>query len=122
MSDVADRLRTRFGNINVRVVVPEWRDVLPLDSRDEPAIYARPFTLADSQKLQRWIDENSPEGWAQVLLRKALNEEGDRLFDIADRKTLMQCCEAHILSRVAQSIIASVDLDTAEGNSSATPS
>ena len=116
MSDVGARLKTRFSALRVRVVVPEWSDILPSDSEGQPAIFASPFTLADSTALQKWIAADSPEGFAHVVLRKAENEDGERLFDIGDRQILLQCCEAHIISRVGKALMASVDLEAAEGN------
>lgn len=116
MSDVGARLKTRFAALQVRVVVPEWADILPADSLGDPAIYAAPFTIADSSKLQKWIDADSPEGFAHVLLHKATDEHGERLFDIGDRQVLLQCAEAHVISRVAQHIMASVTLKDAAGN------
>lgn len=116
MSDVGKRLKSRFASLRIRIVVPEWRDILPLDSEGEPAVYAAPFTLDDSAKLQKWIDADSPEGFAHVILRKAADEDGKRLFDIEDRQILLQCCEAHIVSRVGRALMASVDLEEAEGN------
>lgn len=117
MSDVGARLKTRFSGLRVRIVVPELVDILPEDSQGQAAIYAAPFTLADSSKLQKWIDADSPEGFAHVIVRKAENEQGEKLFDIGDRQILLQCCEAHIISRIGRALMASVDLETAEGNS-----
>jgi len=116
MSDAGDRLKTRFASLRVRVVVPEWKGIVPDDSEGQAAVYAAPFTLADSTKLQKWIDADSPEGFAHVVMAKAQTEEGERLFDIGDKSVLLQCCEAHIVSRVGRALMASVDVEDAAGN------
>lgn len=116
MSDAGDRLKARFAALKVRIVVPEWQGIVPDDSAGQPAVYAEPFTLADSTKLQKWIDADSPEGFAHVVMSKAQDESGERLFDIGDKSVLLQCCEAHIVSRVGRAIMASVDIEEAEGN------
>jgi len=116
MSDAGDRLKARFASLRVRVVVPEWKDIVPDDSEGQPAIYSAPFTLADSTKLQKWIEADSPEGFAHVVMAKAQDEAGDRLFDIGDKAVLLQCCEAHIVSRVGRALMASVDIEDAAGN------
>ena len=116
MSSAGDRLRGRFAGLRVRVVVEEWRDILELDSQGEPAIYAKPFTLADSALLQREIELDSPEGFATVVMTKSETEQGERVFDLADRQVLLQCCEAHIVSRVGRELMASLTFKDAEGN------
>lgn len=116
MSDVGAKMKRRFSGLRVRVVVPEFSDILPADSHGEPAIYAKPFTLADSDDLQPFIDSDSPEGFAAVVVRKGEDEAGERIFDIGDKAVLMQCCEAHIVSRVGRALMASVSLEGAEGN------
>lgn len=122
MSDAGKRLRTRFGGLRVRVVVPELAGIIGNDSKGEPAVYSTPFTLADSSDIGGYMDDNSPEGYAHVVATKALDEAGQRVFDIADKAILMQCCEAHVVATLAQRLMASVDLEDAVGNSPATRS
>ena len=113
-------LRQRFGGLRVRVVVPQWKGIIPDDSQGEPAIYAKPFTLADQKAVQSWIDTNNPEGWAQVLIRKACDEEGSRLFGMGDRPVLLEHVESRLLTDVAEQLMASTSLEGAMGNSGAT--
>ena len=120
MSKAGSRLRTRFGGLRIRVVVPEFAGVIDDDSQGEPAVYATPFTLADSDALQDYIKEDSPEGYAQVVITKAHAESGERIFDVADKSILMQCVEAHVIASLAQKLMASTDLESARKNSEAT--
>lgn len=116
MSRVGDALKARFAGKRTRYVARELESVIPLDSRGEPAIYAAPFTLEDNGKFKHWIDQDSPEGFAHVIVQKAQDEAGERLFDIGDVAILMQCCEAYIVKTIATEIMASVHLEDAEGN------
>ena len=117
MSDAGARLRQRFGGLTNRFVVPEWKGVIPDDSQGEPAVYASPFTLADTASVQKYIDTEAPEGWAHVVLRKARTEDGERMFDIGDRKILLECCEAQTLSDLATRIMETIAPGEAVGNS-----
>jgi hypothetical protein len=116
MSAAGDRMRTRFGGLRVRIVVPELKGIVPDDSQGDPAVYGAPFTIKESMELQRFIDADSPEGFAEVVMRKSLDEQGERIFDIGDKQILMQCCEAHIVSRLGRGLMASIDIEEAAGN------
>ena len=117
MSQAGNALRSRFAGLRVRVVVRELEGIVPEDSQGETAIYGQPFTLRDSKRLDGFIADDDPEGYAQVVIDKAETESGERLFDVGDKAILMNCIEAHIVSRVARSLMASVSLEDAKGNS-----
>ena len=120
MSEIGDALKAHYGSRITRTVVPEWKGIVPDDSHGEPAVYSKPFTLGDSKALQSWIDRNDPEGWGEVVRRKACREDGERMFDMGDRKVLLEHAELNVMQRLAQSIMDGPTLEEAAGNSSAT--
>ena len=85
MSDRGEKIRTRFSLQRVRVVVPELEGIVPNDSQAEPAVYSKPFTLADQKGMQKYIEANDDEGLLWLVVRKATDEDGNKLFDAQDK-------------------------------------
>jgi hypothetical protein len=98
-----------------RIVVPEWAGVLEPDSQGEPAVYARPLSAALMADLgdARLADEQDLA--AEVIVRLAETETGDRLFDRGDKATLLGAVSADVLIRIADRIAASASTPAAAG-------
>jgi len=85
----------------VRVTqVPEW------GQDDEPLkIYSKPLTLSETSKLYKMSQEDDLTMMAYVLIYKALDSEGEKLFDIGDKNKLLNKVDREVLVRVAQEIM-----------------
>ena len=85
---VIDNAVKHFDEQDVRVtLVPEWgQDNEPLK------IYSKPLTLS-------------------VLIYKALDGEGAKLFDIGDKNKLLNSVDREVLVRVAQEIMGQVPIE-----------
>jgi len=80
--------------------VPEWgEDGNPLK------IYSKPLTLAETSKLYRMSKEDDLTMMAYVLIYKALDESGEKLFDLADKITLLNNVDREILVNIASQIM-----------------
>ncbi len=60
-------------------------------------VYWYPFTLEDEMRLGEYIDNNDPRGWAEIVVRKALDAEGDPIFIFDDAHTLASRESASVL-------------------------
>jgi len=98
---VIDNAVKQFEKQEVRVTqVPEW------GQDDEPLkIYSKPLTLSETSKLYKMSQEDDLTMMAYVLIYKALDSEGEKLFDIGDKNKLLNKVDREVLVRVAQEIM-----------------
>jgi len=93
------------------VEVPEW------GTEEEPlVIYFKPFTLAEQKRLYSMAKDDNMEMLAYTLILKALNKEGEKLFGMGDKMTLMNQVDPYVLARVVNSITASSAVEDHLGN------
>lgn len=86
--------------------IPEWMvDGKPL------RIYWKPLTAAEQEELGR-----SDAADLDIFVRKALDANGDRLFDVEDKLTIKRAVAPQIISRVAVRMMLLPTVDDAEKN------
>lgn len=109
---VMDRAVAHFSAQEIRTIeVPEWGD------EDGPlVIYVAPFTLREQARLQKASKNGSDAAvLADVLVMKAMDGEGNKLFTMDDKHAMQTKVDALVLARVASEIMA-VDVDEIEKN------
>jgi len=106
---VIERAKNHYQNQPIKeIVVPEWAD----EDGNPFVFYARPFTLQDQGKLQFAVkNQSEADALAEVLVLKALDEEGNKIFQIGDKSTLRNQVDATVLARLANQIMGSVVQD-----------
>ena len=103
--DAIDLVREHFTALGTRKIeVPEWK----------LTIYATPVTLAEKNRLYRKSKESDMELLADVIVMKAQNEKGEKLFTIEHKPTLLNKADSNIVARVANAILAADSPDVAE--------
>jgi hypothetical protein len=103
--DAIDLVRDHFASLGTRKIeVPEWK----------LTIYATPVTLSEKNRLYRKSKENDMELLADVIVMKAQNEKGEKLFTIEHKPTLLNKADSNIVARVANAILAADSPDVAE--------
>lgn len=103
--DAIDLVREHFASLGTRKIeVPEWK----------LTIYATPVTLSEKNRLYRKSKENDMELLADVIVMKAQNEKGEKLFTIEHKPTLLNKADSNIVARVANAILAADSPDVAE--------
>lgn len=73
------------------IKVPEWKDKI---------IYFYPFSLADTDHANKMSKGKDGEFIAYTIIRKSLDEEGNKLFTVADKVKLMNNFDPELLSRI----------------------
>ncbi len=97
------------------ISVPEW------GLRDNPLeIHVFPITMAEVNLIQRIARKNASniEHAANIIIVKARDKNGNRLFKLEDRDALMQKVDYRVVSRIAESIEARFfgSVETHKGN------
>lgn len=109
-----EQARAHFGRLAVRTIeVPEWADAdgKPL------VVYARPMTLHDKARLAAVAAQvGDVEMMAHVLLMKAENAQGEKLFTLEDKHLLLKQVDPNVLGRVAVAITRSATVEEMEKN------
>jgi hypothetical protein len=107
-----DNAKKHFAEQDVKVIeVPEWGD------ENKPLkIYSKPLTLAETSKLYKMSREDDLTMMAYVLIYKALDENGDKLFDLADKNALLNQVDREVLMRVAQEIMGQEPIEETKKN------
>tara|TARA_B100000161_G_scaffold212702_1_gene157581 strand:- start:8500 stop:8835 length:336 start_codon:yes stop_codon:yes gene_type:complete len=98
---VIDKAKQHFSDQDItKIEVPEWGD------ENEPLyIYSKPLSLGETSKLYRLSKEDDLTMMAYVLIYKALDADGNKLFDIGNKSDLLNNVDREVLMRVAQQIM-----------------
>ena len=72
------------------VVVPEW----------DATIYFKPTTLAQRNRIFKYVNDGSLESLVETLIIRALDGDGKKLFNNNDKKALMESVDPDVIVRV----------------------
>ena len=102
MSDILDKAKEHFQAIDRKIIyVPEW----------DQTIYSKPLTLADKRILTRNTKPDDVTLFADVLILKAEDKEGKKLYSLEDKQTLMRSVDPEVVARVAQDILSVIPVE-----------
>jgi phage I-like protein len=99
---IADRIKSRVDRRST-VSVPEWGE------KDEPeVIYFGPLLARELDQIQRrhnnFLADPSLQGMVDLIILKAQDEDGNKIFNPSHKPTLMRE-EVQIISRVAAEML-----------------
>lgn len=95
--DPIDLVREHFASLGTRKIeVPEWK----------LTVYAAPVTLAEKNRLYRKSRESDMELLVDLLIMKASDANGQKLFNIDHKPTLLNKADSNVVARVANAILA----------------
>jgi len=104
---VLENAKAHFDKLETKVIeVEEWDTV----------IYATPFTMGEKKKLWKHAKEDDIEFMVRTLLLKALNKDGEKMFDLSDKITLMNHVDPNVIVRVVGDISVADTIDEMSGN------
>ena len=98
-----DRAKSHFESLGVQhIEVPEWKD----EAGNPSVIYWNPINLSEKNKLFRKSDNlNDVSILADVVIMKAIDKDGKKLFSIEDKIALMHKVDSDVLSKVATAMV-----------------
>jgi len=107
---VIDRVKEHFESKGVKTIeVAEWgEEGKPL------VIYCKPFTMAEKRNLFKGARTDDLSVLVDAIVLKAKDANGDKLFKIDDKKTLMNSADPEIIARVATEMLNSISYEDAE--------
>lgn len=107
-----ERAKSHFAEQDVKVIeVAEWGE------ENKPLkIYAKPLTLAETSKLYKMSKNDDLTMMAYVLIYKALDENGDKLFTLDDKGSLLNNVDQEILVKVATQIMGQEPIEDVKKN------
>jgi hypothetical protein len=102
-----------FSSKGVRKIeVPEWKDA----DGNALEIFVSPMTLAEKRRLYKGTKADDIGVLADVLIMKSKDSEGNKLFSLEDKETLMFKVDPDVLSRVAEEIMVAPNVEDFEKN------
>ena len=102
MSAILDKAKEHFKSIDRKIIeVPEW----------DLTIYSKPLTLADKRKLTRTTKPDDVTLFADVLILKAEDKTGNKIYTLEHKHTLMHSVDPEVVARVAQQILEVVPIE-----------
>ncbi len=107
-----DRAKQHFDDLGrTSIEVPEWGDgIAPL------RVFWTPMTALQHRKITSNEDGRSARLLVSVLILKAEDADGKRLFKEEDRGDLMSKVDLRIVTRVANAILAERSIEDLEKN------
>ncbi|MCH9836582.1 hypothetical protein K0U83_13025 [bacterium] len=97
---LAAAIRAHYESLpRLETTVPEW---------DNVTLYAKPLTLSDQAKIDTWrgIQSDRYLVFARILILKAEDEAGNRVFSDADLGMLKDGSMGDIVSKAARELTA----------------
>ena len=102
MSDILEKAKEHFKEIDRKIInVPEWNIT----------VYAKPLTLADKRILSRNTKPDDVTLFADVLILKAEDKDGKKLYSLESKHTLMHEVDPEVVARVAQDILSVIPVE-----------
>ena len=102
-----EKAKAHFNSLDIKKIdVPEW----------DLVIYAKPLNLFETKKLMKFANDASIEMLAYVVMLKSLDEKGEPLFTLEDKKALLNDVDKDVLARVANDIMNQQNPDVVKKN------
>mgnify|MGYP003344305053 CR=1 FL=1 len=111
---IIERAKSHFESLGVQSIeVPEWQD----DDGKPSVIYWNPITLSEKNKLFKKSENLNDIGiLADVVIMKALDKDGNKLFTLEDKLVLMHKVDSDVLSKIATSMVQSINPEQVKKN------
>ena len=109
-----DSAKSHFESLGVQSIeVEEWKD----EAGNSIVIYWTPITLSEKNKLFKKSDNlNDVSILADILIMKAIDKDGNKLFILEDKIALMHKVDSDVMSRIATSMVQSPNPEQVKKN------
>jgi len=111
---IIDRAKSHFESLGVQSIeVSEWKD----EDGKPTIIYWNPITLSEKNKLFKRSDNMSDVSiLADIVLMKALDKNGNKIFTLEDKLVLMHKVDSDVLSKVATAMVQAINPEEVKKN------
>jgi len=93
-----------------KIVVEEWRDP---DTGGPVVLYSTPLTVKERIEVQKFAKDDL-EIAVEVIIRKATDHNGDRVFTREHKQTLLRKVDGGVLASIAREIIGEYESEDKE--------
>ena len=109
-----DSAKSHFESLGVQhIEIDEWKD----EAGNPSVVYWNPITLSEKNKLFKKSDNlNDVSILADILVMKALDKDGKKLFKPEDKVALMYKVDSDILSRISTAMVSAITPDEVKKN------
>lgn len=116
MDDIIARIKQRHGSRKRKIEVPELADITSHGGAF--VFYVQPWTVADNDSMAGKMGEDAPiANYVDVLIRKAENEKGEKIFTPDQAKDIAEHLEPGLLSKLVAEVMNVPTPEEASGNS-----
>ena len=107
---VIDRVKEHFESKGIKKIeVAEWgEEGKPL------VVYCNPFTMAEKRNLFKGARSDDLGVLVDAIVLKAKDADGNKLFKLDDKKTLMNNADPEVVAKVATEMLNSISYEDAE--------
>ena len=111
---ILDNARSHFENIGVQSIeVPEWKD----ENGNPSIIYWNPINLYEKNVLFKKSGSMSDVSiLADILLMKALDKDGNKIFKAEDKLALMYKVDSDIVAKIANAMVQNINPEEVKKN------
>ena len=100
MTRAVDLLKNKFG------VSQLYKHDVKQDDEIILTVYWHPLTIAEREAIQKKTNSNDANDYAlQMMIEKALDKEGTKLFQDGDKASLRREVEANILQEIQLAMV-----------------
>ena len=100
---IIDRAKSHFESLGVQSIeIEEWKD----DEGKPTIVYWNPITLAEKKKLFSRSDSLNDVGLlADIVIMKALDKDGNKLFATTDKLDIMNKVDSDVLAKISAAMV-----------------
>jgi len=108
--NVIDRVKAQFEALGIKKIeVAEWgEEGKPL------IIYCSPFTLGEKRNLFKGAKNDDLGVLVDAIVLKAKDSEGNKIFKLDDKLTLLNNADANVIAKVATEMLSGNSYEEAE--------
>ena len=107
---VIDRVKEHFESQGVKKIeVAEWGE-----EGQSLVIYSKPFTLGEKRGLFKNAKNDDLGVLVDVIVLKARDANGDKIFKLDDKLTLLNSADPEVIGRVATAMLNTLTYEDAE--------
>ena len=104
---VLEKAKAHFKGFGIKTIqVPEW----------DTTLYSKPVNVDETARFQKAIEADTAKGMIEVIIAKAMDKDGNKVFQKADAYELRFKTDPTVIDRVAGEILQAPTIEEQKGN------